>query len=445
MRDIVVMIGFLGLMPLCFSRPFIGLLVWTWFSVMNPHREVYGFAYGFQFNLIIAAVTFLGLFTASEKIKPIKNFTIYIMFTFFAWTFFTCFSALDPIVSWEFFNSTPSRVYIYVFMLVMLVDREERLLALLWIVVISLGYYGASIGIVGILGGGRNLGLAENFGPVDTMIQDRNHMVVALMMMFPILLYFHKYTLNKMVRKILMIVACLTIITVIVSYSRTGLLCLMLIGAYYFMFLRNKILILFGIIITVSISFFFMPPEWQERMSFSKDEIKSEGSLDVRLNAWRLAQAIADDKPITGGGFRIVQNPKSMTLYPGVSENKYAAAVHSIYFEVLSDHGYVGLSLFLIVLLSGLYMNLSTRKMTKGNENLQWTFDMATALQLSLCVYALGGAALSLAYFDVFYIFVFASAALNYMTRQKIGKTSKTNYKKRFSRNKQATENLVTS
>lgn len=425
MRDIVIMIGFLGLMPLCFSRPFVGILVWTWFTVMNPHRETYGFAYFFQFNLIIAAVTFLGLFTASEKIKPIKNFTIYIMFSFFAWTIFTCFSAIDPIMSWTFLNATPSRVYVYIFMLVLLVDREERLLALLWIVVISLGYYGATIGIVGVLAGGRNIGVAENFGPVDTMIQDRNHMAVALMMMFPILIYLHQYTANKMVRTLIKIVLFLSLITVIVSYSRTGLLCIMLVGGYYFMFLRNKIIILIAIMVVFSMSVFFMPPEWQSRMSFSNDEIQKEGSLSVRLESWKLARAIANDKPITGGGFRIVQNPKAMAMYPGVSANAYAAAVHSIYFEVLSDHGYVGLLLFLMTLSSGLYMNMSTRRITKNHETLQWTFDMATALQLSICVYALGGAALSLAYFDVFYIIIFSSAALNYMTHQKIGKKRK--------------------
>ena len=420
MRDIVVMIGFLGLLPLCFTRPFVGVLVWTWFSVMNPHREVYGFAYGFQFNMIIAAVTFLGLFTASEKINPIKNFTIYLMFAFFIWTFFTCFAAIDPTLTWTFFNQTPLKVYIYIFMLVILVDREERLFALLWIVAISLGYYGASIGLVGILGGGGNLGLAENFGPVDTMIQDRNHMAVALLMIFPIFLYLHKYTHHKLVRHALRLVAFLSIVTVIVSYSRTGLLCLMLIGGYYFMFLKNKILILFGIIVTVFVSFFFMPPEWQARMRFSQDEIKKEGSLDVRLQAWKLAMTVADDHPVTGGGFRIVQNPKIMSFYPGVSKNSYAAAVHSIYFEVLSDHGYVGLILFLTLLFNASYMNFSTRRMTKNHETLQWTFDLATALQLSIFVYALGGAALSLAYFDVYYIFVFLSAILNVMTKRKI-------------------------
>lgn len=425
MRDIVIMIGFLGLLPLCFSRPFVGLLVWTWFAVMNPHREAYGFAYFFQFNLIIAAVTFLGLFTSNEKIKPTQNFLIYLMFCFFGWTIVTCFFAIDPIMSWTFFNSFPSRVYIYIFLLILLVDREERLLAILWMVVVSLGYYGASIGIVGIVSGGKNLGNAENFGPVDTMIQDRNHMVVALAMMFPFLLYFRKYTENIFIKNSCAIVALLTIITVIVSYSRTGLLCLFLIGAYYFMFLKNKALILIVGSVVVFISYFFMPPAWQERMSFSSNEIKKEGSLDVRLQSWRLSQAIADDHPVVGGGFRIVQNPKSLKMYPGISKNKYAAAVHSIYFEVLSDHGYVGLGLFVSVLLFGLATNLSTRRLTKDHDNLRWAFDLATALQLSICVYALGGAALSLAYFDVYYIIIFCSAALNVMAKAKLSSNSK--------------------
>lgn len=419
MRDIVIMIGFLGLLPLCFSRPFVGLMVWTWFSVMSPHREAYGFAYGFQFNLIIALVTFLGLFTASQKIKPVKNFSIYILFCFFGWSFFTCFSALDPIMSWDFFNQTVSRVYIYIFMIVILVNREERLIALLWIIVISLGYYAGSIGLVGLISGGDNIGRADDFGPVDTMLQDRNHMAVALMMTFPLLLYFHKYTVNNLVRNIIKIVSVLTIVAVIASYSRTGLLCIGLIGAYYFMFLRNKFLIAFACVIVFLLAFTVMPPEWQARMSFSKNEIEQEGSFSGRLEAWKLAVAIAQDNPLTGGGFRFVQNPNSMRMYPGVSKNSYAAAAHSIYFEVLSDHGFIGLFLFIAAIISGFYMNMSTRKYTKKDPRLRWAFDMATALQLSLSVYAFGGAALSLAYFDVFYIMLFASSALNVMVREK--------------------------
>jgi putative inorganic carbon (hco3(-)) transporter len=432
MRDIIIMIGFLGLLPLCFSRPFVGILVGTWFAVMYPQREAYGFSVTFQFNMIITAVTLISLFAASEKITPVKNFTIYLMFTFFAWTIITCFTAIDPVTSWDFFNLTPLKVYVYIFTLILLVDREERLLALLWIIVISLGYYGASIGIVGLRSGGGNLGLAENFGPVGTMIQDRNHMVVALLMMFPILLYFHKYTSNKMIRQSIKCVAVLTLITVLVSYSRTGLLCLGLIGGYYFMFLRNKVIILIGGLIVFMVSFMFMPPEWQKRMSFSSDEIKSEGSLDIRLNAWNLAQTIASDHPITGGGFRIVQNPVSMAMYPGVSKNPYAAAAHSIYFEVLSDHGYIGLLLFLTLLLNVSYINFATRRMTKNLIEYQWIFDLATALQLAIFVYALGGAALSLAYYDVFYIIAFLSALLHDMVKQKIPNTTRHKTKRRF-------------
>ncbi|MFT6212166.1 MAG: putative O-glycosylation ligase (exosortase A-associated) [Alphaproteobacteria bacterium] len=420
MRDIIIMIGFLGLLPLCFSRPFVGILAWSWFAIMNPHRETHGFAYAFQFNMIIAAITFIGIFTSAEKIKPIKGFAIYVMGAFFAWTFITTFSALDPTTSWVFFNATPSRTYIYVIMLIFLVNREERMIALIWIIVISLGYYGASIGMVGLLSAGRNIGRADNFGPTNTMIQDRNHMTIALMMMFPLLLYLHKYTQRIFVKLVLKGTAFLTIVTVIVSYSRTGLICLMLIGGYYFMFLRNKIVILTAIIITAIVSFMFMPAEWQERMSFSTEKIEQDGSLNIRYEAWKLARAIAADNPLTGGGFRIVQNDVAFELYPGVSKNLYAAAAHSIYFEILSDHGYVGLLLFILLIASGLYLNILTRRMTKNYAQLQWVFDLATALQLSLCVYAVGGAALSMAYYDVFYVVIFLSAALNFMASEKI-------------------------
>jgi len=381
---------------------------------------------------VITAVIFVSIFMSSEKLYPVKNFTVYLMFTFFLWTFATCFVAIDPVTSWDFFNLTPLKIYVYLFTIMLLVDREERLLSLLWIIVISLGYYGASIGIVGIKSGGGNLGTADNFGPVGRIIQDRNHMAVALLMMFPFLLYFHKYTDNKLVKHGIKLVSFLTLITVFVSYSRTGILCLGVIGGYYFMFLRNKIIIFTSFIVIFVISFTFMPPDWQQRMSFSSDEIKSEGSLDIRLNAWNLAQAIANDHPVTGGGFRIVQNSKSMVLYPGVSKNPYAAAAHSIYFEVLSDHGYVGLILFIALILNVSYLNLKTRRMTKNMPEYLWIYDLATALQLAIVVYAVGGAALSLAYYDVFYIFAFASALLHDMLKNKLPNVSKYKTKKRF-------------
>jgi len=137
---------------------------------------------------------------------------------------------------------------------------------------------------------------------------------------------------------------------------------------------------------------------------------------------------MAMDNPFFGGGFKAGQNAYLWKLYEpefyrldfiidttGYMAG-YAKAAHSIYFQVLGDHGFVGLFIFLgIILLS--YLNLNRVKKTSTD---QWTVDLAKMLQVSLLAYCAGGAALSLPYFDLsFAIFALASCLLALTNRQK--------------------------
>ena len=66
MRDLLLVLATLGFLPLCFRYPAAGAICWAWFSLMSPHRLVYGGAYG-QFNLVIAAVTLAGWLISRER------------------------------------------------------------------------------------------------------------------------------------------------------------------------------------------------------------------------------------------------------------------------------------------------------------------------------------------------------------------------------------------
>ena len=52
LRSLLVAGIIFALLPYCFFRPWIGILLWTWISYMSPHRLAYGFAYDFPFALI---------------------------------------------------------------------------------------------------------------------------------------------------------------------------------------------------------------------------------------------------------------------------------------------------------------------------------------------------------------------------------------------------------
>ena len=46
-RDLLVTAIVLGALPFALKHAYIGVLLWTWISIMNPHRLAWGFAYTF--------------------------------------------------------------------------------------------------------------------------------------------------------------------------------------------------------------------------------------------------------------------------------------------------------------------------------------------------------------------------------------------------------------
>ena len=69
MRDIAFTLLMLGLLPLALLRPFVGVLLWSWISFMNPHREVWGFATTMPWAALVFGVTLIGCIIAREPKK----------------------------------------------------------------------------------------------------------------------------------------------------------------------------------------------------------------------------------------------------------------------------------------------------------------------------------------------------------------------------------------
>jgi len=130
------------------------------------------------------------------------------------------------------------------------------------------------------------------------------------------------------------------------------------------------------------------------------EDYQEDGSALGRINAWHFAFNLAVDRPLVGGGFQSFKQD-AFKIYAPEPDNFHDA--HSIYFEALGEQGFVGLALFL--LLGTLTWRLGTKiiRQTKGNEELAWAHDMASMVQVSVLGYAVGGAFLGLAYYDLYY------------------------------------------
>ena len=119
-----------------------------------------------------------------------------------------------------------------------------------------------------------------------------------------------------------------------------------------------------------------------------------------RLNSWTFAFNLARARPLVGGGFETFQ-PELFAIY--APEPSQSADAHSIYFEVLGEHGFVGLALFLALGISLWRSCGRTIRRARDDPDLEELEHLARMVQVSLIAYAVSGAFLGLAYFDLFY------------------------------------------
>ena len=393
MRDILLLTVFLGLLPFCFLRPWIGVLVFSWISYMNPHKYSWAVEY-LPFAKIVALITIAGLlFTKDKMTLPKTRETILIVLLGLYFTF-TCFFAFNQFSVWSQWEKV-IKILIMTLVTMMLINDRVKLRYLVMVIAFSIGLLGAKGGIFSLVTGGE----FRVRGPNESFFGENNDMALALNMTLPMLAYLARDEVNKRLKLVLWVTFILCIISVIFTYSRGGFLTL--IGVLLFLLLKSKYKSLSIMMISAAliVGALYIPAKWFERVETIKTYEEDESALG-RINAWKTAINLAKDRPLIGGGFETFIDPVFNLYSPNPGNVR---DVHSIYFEVLGEHGFVAFGLFISLIL----FTLSTAQRLKGiarvSDNLKWVENYANMFQISLLAYMIGGIFLGRAYFDLFY------------------------------------------
>src|SRR5438132_4281776 len=396
MRDVALTLVIFGTLPFILWRPHIGVLVWSSIWFITPHRRTWSFAYDMPFAMIVALVTLVSLLISREPKKiPWTRETI-LLLIFLGWLLLTTFNAMYPARAWPHLNQI-WKILLMVYVTMILMQSKERIEELVWVIALSIGFYGVKGGIFTIVHGG----VYHVRGPEGSFIGGDNEMALALIMTIPLLRYLQLTTPNVWLRTGLHAAMVLSAVATVDSQSRGALLGLVAMGTFLWLKTRNKIFTAILGIVAIGLVLSVMPQEWYDRMATIKN-YEADQSAVGRINAWKMAFNMAKDRPL-GGGLDAFQD-YSFALYAPDPDNVHDS--HSIYFEVLGEHGFVGLALFLML---GL-MTWRTASWVIGrarrDREKRWVADLAAMIQVSLVGYATAGAFLGLAYFDYYYTLI---------------------------------------
>lgn len=381
MRDIFVTVVIFALLPVILAKPYVGILTWSWVGYMNPHRLTWGFAADFPFAMLIAIATLVGLFLSKEpKRVPWTRESIFLLI-FIIWMFITTFFAFYPDVAWLQFEKV-IKIQLMTFITLILMYNRERIEKLVWIIVLSLGFYGIKGGIFTLTTGG----VYHVRGPLGTFIGGNNEIGLALIMILPLMRYLQLRTEKTWMRIGWYGAMLLTVIAILGTQSRGALVGIVIMSVFLILKSRKRFVLLLVAALMIPLAITVMPESWKDRM-YTIETYEEDTSAQGRFRAWKNGIRIASSN-VTGGGF---------AAYLGGTD------AHSIYFEVLGEHGYIGLFLFLVIGLLTWRTGTILIRQTRNIERLGWVRDLAAMLQVSIMGYAAAGAFLGLAYFDLYY------------------------------------------
>lgn len=411
MRDYVVIAIILASLPAILKRPWVGILMWYWIGLMNPHKLGWGIANSMPLAMIVGIVT-IGAMLLSRDQKPIAwNSGMALIFALGGYFTLTNFFAWAPDEAWSQWDKV-MKILLVTFISTKLIYGQKRIHALFLIIALSIGFYGFKGGLFSITTGGHY----RVWGPENSFIGGNTSIGLAMLMVLPLLLYLAREEQRKWLRLGLYATFWLTVISTVFTYSRGALLGLAAITPLMLLRSNKKFLV---VVILVPLAYFgkdVIPEEMYSRAE-TVGNYEQDNSSMQRIQAWGVALNVAKAHPLVGAGFNYEYaadaDARWIEYAPFLGEwNNRARSTHSIYFQVLGQHGFIALALFIFLLLSMYIVTGRIRRDALKSNTHEWIANYALAIQIGTVGYIISGAFLSLAYFDLLYAYVAIVAIL---------------------------------
>ena len=328
MRDLILVVFILVSLGASLRYPFVGVLIWAWFTIMTPHQMAYE-TFGIPLNLIIAAITIVSIF-ASREAERFRLDTITCLLLFFlAWQTIAQHMSLMPENSAEYYSRFV-KTLIFVLVCIQMTTTLLRFHALTWILAGGIAFFA----VKGALFTLATLGQYRVQGLPDTILEDNNHFGIAAATVLPMIIYMRGQVANRHLRMAMLGVVLLTLLAIIGTHSRGALVAMVAFGGYLWLKSSYKVSLALAGAAALIPAIMFMPSKWLERMG-SISEAGQDASFMGRIDAWIINWSLAKDNPFTGVGLRNSYLDEIAIQSVSIEQAAHAKAAHSIYLSLI--------------------------------------------------------------------------------------------------------------
>ena len=104
MRDLLLLGIVIGALPFALRFTWVAVLLWTWISIMNPHKLAFGFATHAPFAAVAAGAALISILYSRDRLKWTFTPPVVALILFVLWMCITTALAFYPAQSWAQLN-----------------------------------------------------------------------------------------------------------------------------------------------------------------------------------------------------------------------------------------------------------------------------------------------------------------------------------------------------
>jgi probable O-glycosylation ligase (exosortase A-associated) len=414
----MIAVTLVGTVGVFIRGPICGVAVYYFFAVLRPQFIwQWSLPEGIQWSLYVALATIasvlLGVPGPGRAPLPWTAAQRFVLL-FAAWVVLSYANAFDKEYAYIVFVD-----YLKIFLMLFIASAVIREVAELWVIMLltatSLAYISYEINYLYFVNG--YLGIQRNgYGGLDN-----NGAGLMLAMGVPLCLFAWEGMRHRLRWAFLALIP-VVVHAVLMTYSRGAMLSLVVAWPLMVARSRHRVRI---ILASVAFGVLAIPmmagPEIQARfLSIQSNEV--DESANSRRQSWAAAWRIARDYPILGVG---VRNSNLFSYQYGADVE--GRTIHSQYLQIAADCGFVGIGLYLSIIVSVFASVRSARRAARRDSgpDADRARAVASGVECSLFVFCFGAIFLSLEVFELPYLLILLGAQLSVVYQRPVaGRTS---------------------